>query len=534
MGCCGSKSTYGVEPEQIGTSVSGLREKFGNDVLVVAIKDQNVPGKLCISGPITASQAQEITGLLTADKNNTKVVQENDKYDLMYDYVWKNTSLTSGHSTFSMAKAYFPRGKLLVQLLDKLAEMGWGLAATPNFGGVESRDDKGNVTSCVDWPIFVFYKESESKYTSKHLFFGVKDSNIPGKLCAAGPVGELEAEMTQRLQPLMKDVKSEKDSYDEDYDVVWRNTSITTGMQAFSFGKAYFPKGKNNIAILECAYSKGWRLVAAPNFGGTGDSWPCYIFRQLANSGSPAPELLFASIKDSNIPGKLCFSGRQATEATNACVTALQKVPDNGDVKNEKDSYDEDHDSVVRNVKITTGAALMSFFALKYFPRCDSMTAFLDAMTAMGFQVVCCPNFGGMLDSWPTFVFEQRENLQPNAYLAVKDDNIPGKVCIGGSTIGSDESLAADMLEVLKGLCGEKVEQTIDDYDKSFKFAFKNTVVTSGHATFTFAKPYFPHGYVLGAILQVMFKHGWKAAGGPNFGDTGSTWPGIIFEPIVM
>jgi len=37
---------------------------------------------------------------------------------------------------------------------------------------------------------------------------------------------------------------------------------------------------------------------------------------------------------------------------------------------------------------------------------------------------------------------------------------------------------------------------------------------------------------VLEAVLQVMFKRGWRAAGGPNFGDNGNTWPGIIFEPI--
>jgi hypothetical protein len=513
--------------------MQGLRSKNGSDVLIVVIKDQNIPGKLCISGPMEPAQAEEITQLLKSDGKNTKVTQRKDEYDQMYDYVWRDTSLTSGHQMFSLTKSYFPRGKLFVQLLDLLAGMGWGLACAPNFGGVESRDDKGNVTSCVDWPVLVFYKDVESPYNQSHLMFAVKDSNVPGKLCAAGPVGALEADMTSKLGPLMKDVKSEKDKYDEDYDVVWRNTSITTGMQAFSLSKAYFPKGKVNIAALDCAYSAGWRLVAAPNFGGKGDSWPCYIFRQLKDQGSqPAPELLFGSIKDSNHPGKLCFSGRSADEVTSAVVAALQKVPDNGDVKNEKDSYDEDHDAVVRNCKATTGIAAFTL-KLPYFPRSDSMTAFLDATSAKGFQIVCCPNFGGMLDSWPTFVFEKRDTpVQPSAFLAVKDDNIPGKLCIGGSTVGADATLAADMLEVLQGLCGEKVEQKADDYDKSYSFAYKNTKLTSGFAMFTRAKPYFPHGYVVEAILQVMYKHGWRAAGGPNFGDNGNTWPGIIFEPI--
>merc|ERR1719463_176275 len=105
-----------------------------------------------------------------------------------------------------------------------------------------------------------------------------------------------------------------------------------------SFAKAYFPKGQVNVKILECAYSLGWRCVAAPNFGGQGDSWPCYILRQLKSPGA-APEILFASIKDSNIPGKLCFSGPSATKVTDAVCEALKSVDGNADVKSEKDDY---------------------------------------------------------------------------------------------------------------------------------------------------------------------------------------------------
>lgn len=117
-------------------------------------------------------------------------------------------------------------------------------------------------------------------------------------------------------------------------------------------------------------------------------------------------------------------------------------------------------------------------------------------------------------------------------FLAVKDDNIPGKVCLGGGGITSDASVGSDLLMVLQTLCGDGVQQTVDDYDRSFDLAFRNTVVTSGHATFTWAKPYWPHGFVVEAVLQVLFKHGWKAQGGPNFGDDGSTWPGIVFEKV--
>merc|ERR1719346_487590 len=112
----------------------------------------------------------------------------------MWDYAWHHTEITTGHSTFSLQKAYFPKGNIVVAMLNLIASYGWGLAATPNFGGVEARDDKGRPTSCVDWPVFVFYKEPESTFSSEHLFFAVKDSNVPGKLCAAGPVGDLEGD----------------------------------------------------------------------------------------------------------------------------------------------------------------------------------------------------------------------------------------------------------------------------------------------------------------------------------------------------
>lgn len=40
------------------------------------------------------------------------------------------------------------------------------------------------------------------------------------------------------------------DDYDtaKEWDLVWRNTSITSGMQAFSLAKPYFPKGKARVA----------------------------------------------------------------------------------------------------------------------------------------------------------------------------------------------------------------------------------------------------------------------------------------------
>jgi hypothetical protein len=340
----------------------------------------------------------------------------------------------------------------------------------------------------------------------------------------------MEARMEQALKVFSSKVKSEKDSYDDDYDVVWRNTEITSGMSAMSFAKSYFPKGKTNVALLECAYSCGWRVVAAPNFGGKGDSWPCMVLRRLKEPRE-APEILFASIKDSNQPGKLCFAGKSAERATDVVCGVLTKLADNGSVKSEKDSYDDDYDAICRNVHITTGMAAFSL-TLPYFPRCDSMITVLSTLAGEGFQVVGCPNFGGMKDSWPTFIFEKRGDVAPQMFLAVKDENYPGKLCLGGGGIGSDSTLGAELLEVLQSLSGPDVTQTLDDYDRTFELAYKNTRITTGGPKFTFSKVYWPHGFIVEQLLTVLLNHGWKVEGGPNFGDDGLTWPCMIFSKV--
>merc|ERR550514_1475742 len=124
----------------------------------------------------------------------------------------------------------------------------------------------------------------------------------------------------------------------------------------------------------------------------------------------------------------------------------------------------------------------MAAFSLKlaYFPRCDSMRAFMEATSQQGFAVSSCPNFGGMLDSWPTFIFETVTPPPDKVlFLAVKDDNIPGKLNLGGGGIDTDATLGSELLEVLKGLCGDSVEMVKDDYDRIFDLCFKNTKVTS-------------------------------------------------------
>jgi hypothetical protein len=527
----------GIEPDEAQKYIEGLRAKHGGNILLMMIKDQNTPGKVCFSGPGETAMYDALEKVLKADSKNGSVKRDKDTYDATYDVVFRNTVITSGHAMLSLAKSYFPRGRLFVQMLDTIANFGWTLAAAPNFGGVASRDDKGNVTSTVDWPVFVFYKDTSDpeKYASvEHLFLSIKDSNVPGKLCAAGPVGDLEAGIVETFQSLgQKDVKSEKDSYDDDYDVVWRNTSITSGMAMLSFAKSYFPKGKVCVALLERANASGWRIMACPNFGGQGDSWPCFIFRKL-KSPNNSSLMVFGSIKDSNLPGKLCLSGGGVPKVQEALLAALKGVKDNEGVEFKKDEYDEDHDLVIHNVHITTGLAAFSL-KLPSCPRCDSMMAVLQAMSSQGYSITGCPNFGGMLDSWPTFIWEVDPLATQPMYMAVKDDNIPGKVCFGGGGIEDNKELAAELLVALQTFKGPKatpVDYGVDDYDSTFGFCFKHTQLTTGHATLSWAKPYFPHGYVLEAILLILRGYGWVAVGGPNFGDNGNTWPSIVFTKV--
>lgn len=534
MGCCQTHKLP-VTPEDARRVIAGIRKKHGENVLLMSIKDQNTPGKVYMCGPASPDLIKAFDEMLKREPKNEKVEQKCDKYDGMYDYCWHNTQITSGHQMFSLAKSYFPRGKTFVKMLDTIAEHGWSLVAAPNFGGVESRDDKGNVTSTVDWPVFIFYKDppnQEQIYSKQHLLFAIKDSNVPGKVCVAGPVGDLEQAMVPKLKAAMgkSDVKSEKDSYDEDYDVVWRDTSITTGHSTLSFQKSYFPKTRTCVAMLQGAYEAGWRLVACPNFGGQGDSWPCFVFRQL-KSNAPVPSLIIAAIKDSNIPGKLCLSGTDLPSIQDSLLQAMKVVKDNEGVEYKSDSYDGDHQLVMHNVKITTGMAAFSL-KLPYFPRCDSVMAFLTAMQTNGYSCVGCPNFGGMLDSWPTFVFEQHPNPPQCMYLAVKDDNIPGKLNLGGGGVEQDATIQNDVLQALKDLCGDQVTLAQDDYDRTFGLCYKNVKITTGTTMLTFTKPYFPHGYVVEAVLAILRGQGWAASGGPNFGDSGNTWPSIVFHKV--
>eukprot|EP00929_Paragymnodinium_shiwhaense_P106201 TRINITY_DN713_c0_g2_i1.p1 TRINITY_DN713_c0_g2~~TRINITY_DN713_c0_g2_i1.p1 ORF type:complete len:853 (-),score=263.81 TRINITY_DN713_c0_g2_i1:663-3221(-) len=515
-----------VKIEDIKSYLGGLRRKCGSKVLVMAIKDQNIPGKLYMSGGVTPDLVQQITACLQADPNNKKVVEQKDDYDQYYDVVWRNTSLTSGAAMFSMAKPYFPRGKILVQILDLMAKHGWLLSSCPCFGGVEARDDHGNVTSSVEWPVFVFYKAPHEAYTPRHLFLAVKDNNMPGKLCMAGDV-RIEKDLFSLLQSrCFPNIENKKDKYDDDYDVVFRNTAITSGATVLSMEKPYFPRGGVMGHLLQCLYMQGWRAVGAPNFGGSDSTWPCIIFRQLRELPSKVPQTVFVSIKDANVPGKVCISGAGAQPLHDALLIYMKNI--NSAVESTKDSYDKDQDYVLHGTQVTGG--MMSFCS--YFPIGEAVMTILSAASSVGFTMDACPVWGGMMASWTSFIFSTDPHPAPQIFMAVKDDNFPGKVDLTGGPMPSNMQLRNELLDCMRNCCNKDCQLQHDAFDGSYPVCLHGTSLTTGSSFLSMSKPFFPHGFVVEALLLVLYKHGFQTVGGPNFGNNGDTWPCMAFTTI--
>jgi len=539
----GGNALSKMDSDVVEETMNKFRAQYGSDVMLLAMKDQNDPGKLCLSGVIDKTLIDAISEVLRSEPSNKDLKIKKDKYDGAYSLVWRHANLTTGHSMMSLQKNYFPKGTLWVKLLDCIATHGWSLSAAPNFGGVEARDDKGNVTSTVDWPVFIFYKDKQAhRFENSHLLLAVKDSNIPGKLCAAGDVGELGPLIESALNRVesSKEEKStpvecKKDKYDDDFDLVWRNTKITTGAQALSLTKSYFPRGHTILAVLETCYSQGWRLVCCPNFGGRGDSWPSFVLRRLKNRKVPVPSLVLMGLKDANVPGKLCIAatGGNGAAVAEPLIHNLQAVKGNETVKATSDEYDKDFDVYLHNVNITTGNQAFSL-KVPYFPRGDSMAVLLQTFADLGYLNVGCPNFGGMLESWPVFVFEETGvRLPPPLFFAVKDDNVPGKInFVGGGLTAT--TAPQDLLQAVQALNGPDVSLTKDKYDQTYDICLKHTHMTSGNAFGTFTKPFFPHGCTLESIAGVLLKHGYVICAGPNFGDHGGSWPSFVCQPVAV
>lgn len=521
--CCGTKVDHAKSAGYMADFRKDKPEPF--QTLIMGIKDQNMTGKVYLSGPGSSDAGlQESVGQALAKTNSgvrlSRMMQE---YDVMWDVAWHNTKLTSGVQAFSFTKPYFPRGKAIVELLDSLAKHGWVPTAGPNFGGPIS--DKAS----ADWPCIIFGKD-DGRYTPNTLLMAIKDQNVPGKLCVAGPPDEVARLKEPLLQALQEkcgsSVKSEFDEYDtnQDWDAVFLNTSLTSGAAALSFAKPYFPKGKAVMGFLEAAYRLGWRLVAAPNFGGNNVDWPCFIFRQLVSPPSDTPGLLMAAIKDQNQPGKICLAGADARTAAEAISKALNEKASQS-TKVEKDEYDDDHNEVVRNTSMTTGAFT---FGLSYFPKCRPMMTMLNTMNDLGWRLAAAPNYGGMDASWPSFIWEKRDEPVKSAFVAIKDQNIPGKVCIGG--VGQNEALRQALLKGLGAVTVEPVHEHKDSWDTDFDMSFKNTAMTTGSQPMSFQNAWFPYGFPLEIVVSEMAQQGYRAVGGPNFGAGKLSWSALVFE----
>ena len=178
---------------------------------------------------------------------------------------------------------------------------------------------------------------------------------------------KLKSNLTNALQQYNKEVRVSFDEYDtaNDWDIVWQNSNITSGMQAFSLAKPYFPKCKVVLSLLTEIYKLGWELVCGPNFGGNAVDWPCFIFKRLKSPMEQLP-LAFGAIKDQNMPGKFCLSttASHLQDVTRTISEALRRVKGNEGLKGEKDEYDADHDQVLRNTSITTGMQAGTLFQL--------------------------------------------------------------------------------------------------------------------------------------------------------------------------
>eukprot|EP00438_Fugacium_kawagutii_P029233 Skav229568 [mRNA] locus=scaffold568:666245:667315:+ [translate_table: standard] len=332
-------------------------EGKGQDFLLLGIKETHEDKKVYFSGAATADRQLVKSLDAVLKKMCSDARRGRDDADHLWDLVWHNTRMTSGWVPLdSKQKDWFPIGKHMVELLDTLGSHGWVPFASPNYGGSDG-------FLSVDWPMIILKKDLDRLYEKETVFFAVKDHDVPEKLCACGPpevVEQLRAHLANTVQQASKDVREGFDDWDtaSDWDIVWHNASITSGNENFSekekncsLATPYFPKGKVVLSMLTEVYKLGWELVCSPNFGGSDLDWPCFIFKRLKSQALREAPLVFAAVKDQNVPGKLCLSVTPShlQDVTTAMGESLQRVKGNEGLKSEKDDYDADHDEVLRN-----------------------------------------------------------------------------------------------------------------------------------------------------------------------------------------
>jgi len=487
----------------------------GKNLLILGIKIQNSSCSVCLSGAAAQDNALLSAIDVVLGKTNSGVKRGSEK---MWDVAWHKTKITSPYQMTSSRKPFFPKGRHVVALLDALAEHGWVPIAAPNYGG-----PIGETMNSL--PVLVCHKDTDGLYTKETLFLAVKDDNKPGKLCACGPadvITSLKGNLFARLREFLPSVGQNFDTHDTEaeWDVVWTDTLISVGPKAnFADPKpSYFPKGNVVVAIVDEIYKLGWRLVSAPNFGGIRVNWPCLVFKRLASPPAETPAIVMAAARDRDAPGKVCLSGTHSDLSSIAqdLCTALKKVKGNESVVLRKDESDAHWEHVLWNASITTGRAPFAW-QLSSFPRGASVHAIVSMMAARGWKLAACPNFGGDGDTWPTFIWEFSGKAMKSAFIAIKDESHPGKVCLCGVDPALEASLLAGLQATRKAVSKGSEED--------FEMAIANTKMTAGG----FGK-WWPHGFPLEILLGECVQNGWSPAGGPNFGSMHQLCPAIVLQ----
>merc|ERR550534_713380 len=120
--------------------------------------------------------------------------------------------------------------------------------------------------------------------------------------------------------------------------------------------------------------------------------------------------------------------------------------------------------------------------------------------------------------------------------MGIKDQNMVGKVYLCGPGSKDKALLSAVTAALSQGRPGvRRVIGGADPYDAMWDVAWYGTKLTSGFAAFSFAKPFFPRGRAVVALLDSLAQQGWVPSAGPNFGvpisDKASNgWPSIVFS----
>lgn len=494
-----------------GEYMTGLRDGGMNKYLFIALKDTEI----CISMPnkeaglIEALDDVMLDGCPSAKKHS-------DVHGMMWDQSWKNASLTMPPSYFSFEKPSIPNGRMVVKLLDVLAEFGWTMADGPSFGG-----NPGNTQESI--PVFIFRKDETKRYSNESLIITMDDSREPGKLFAAGPeriIRELETSLLGCLAESNPGLVVDRDSQPELWDTTWKNVSVTAG--SYYQGLSYFPRGKTVQSIIEESYNLGCRLVGAPSFSGDNTNWPCLIFRVLQDTPHRKSPVLVVGIQEQG--GRICFAGPSDEECANAVLEGFKPLVGNANIALNTEGDDLEWGRVLINATVTTGATKAG--GRDYFPRNDAIMTMLRILSFHGWCTVGCMNYSGSSAVWPLFIFEKRWGRAEPGFVAIMEDTENGKVCIGGA-----QDAAESILMGFKKLNGDAVCRGDDETDtESYDVCFTNTVMSTDSRWMVVEGSWWPHGYPLEMLLNNLYEAGFQVVGGPNFGSHKTSWSTFVLE----